>query len=333
MICFAEIESCSIIKTLGEHIEMRGLLLSEPSFRIEYSGAKALHQKCVSSLCAPNADGDWWRAFAVASGVYQILNLVNGHCYIGRAYDLKKRKRDHFDALRKGKYGISHWQNAFNKYGEKAFRFIVLDYIEDRKTLGFWEQVYFFLLKPEYNSNPIALKPPDHTGRRRSAETCHKMSKTRKERLHSGEIILALEGRTWEEFYGPEEATRMKQRLSEAGRGKHGKGKTLEEIHGPKRAAEIKQKISRTHIEKEHKGKTYEQRYGPERAAEIRQTLTGERNPHYGDHRTWEERFGLERAAEIKQKISKALKKYWREVRAGKRKRPKHRGRQDLCNF
>ena len=122
------------------------------------------------------------------SGIYQILNLVNEHCYIGQAYNLKERKREHFSALRRGKYDTTHWQNAFSKYGREAFEFIVLDCIEDLETLTFWEQVYFNLFHPEYNSNLLTERPPgsDWTGKHHNEETRHKISEAALERNMSG---------------------------------------------------------------------------------------------------------------------------------------------------
>lgn len=239
------------------------------------------------------------------SGIYQILNLMNGHCYIGQAYNLKERKREHFSALRRGKYGTTHWQNAFNKYGEKVFDFVVLDYIEDLETLTFWEQVYFNLFHPEYNSNLLAGRPPgsDWTGKSHSEETRRKISKAALKRELSGER---------NPFYGKhhnkETRNKIKKTWTPERRKKQSKarkGKTYIELYGPERAAEIQQKQSEART-KLMKGRTYDEIYGLECAAKLRQKRSEARKG-----RTYDELFGPERAAEIKRKLSEAAKRQW----------------------
>ena len=88
------------------------------------------------------------------SGVYQILNKINGKCYVGSSVNVEKRLRGHFDRLRKGKH-TSHLQNAFNKYGEDAFETHVLKKCSILMLLV-WEQRFINRLKPEYNNVPIA---------------------------------------------------------------------------------------------------------------------------------------------------------------------------------
>ena len=62
------------------------------------------------------------------TGVYQWRNTVNGKVYVGGAYSsFERRKRRHLELLRAGKSKSPHFQAAWNKYGEAAFVFEVLE--------------------------------------------------------------------------------------------------------------------------------------------------------------------------------------------------------------
>lgn len=63
----------------------------------------------------------------VEQGIYKILNLINGKFYIGSSNNLIKRWRDHLYRLRNNKHMNKHLQNAYNKYGESSFAFVILE--------------------------------------------------------------------------------------------------------------------------------------------------------------------------------------------------------------
>jgi GIY-YIG catalytic domain len=94
------------------------------------------------------------------SGIYQILNQVTCHFYIGSTKCFKNRWQTHLRELRSGNHGNPYLQAAFVKYGEQAFKFIILEEIEpDDKALKSAEQRYFDQLAPQYNINPLADRP------------------------------------------------------------------------------------------------------------------------------------------------------------------------------
>lgn len=64
-----------------------------------------------------------------------ILNNINNKCYIGSSVNIRKRFYEHKHTLRKNKHHSSHLQNAWNKYKEENFSFIVLEKIEDIELL------------------------------------------------------------------------------------------------------------------------------------------------------------------------------------------------------
>jgi group I intron endonuclease len=60
-------------------------------------------------------------------GVYAIIHEESGKLYIGSASNIYSRWRGHKSDLRRGLHHSPHLQNAWNKYGEDAFRFVVLE--------------------------------------------------------------------------------------------------------------------------------------------------------------------------------------------------------------
>lgn len=90
------------------------------------------------------------------SGIYQILNAINGKRYIGSAASLRQRWMAHRSALRLGRHCNGHLQRAWNLYGGKTFVFSVLEYVSDIEGLVEREQYYMDALRPEYNLSPTA---------------------------------------------------------------------------------------------------------------------------------------------------------------------------------
>lgn len=97
-------------------------------------------------------------------GIYQIVNTINNHCYIGSASrTFKERFKEHCgyfaNYLRNG--GRLHtpilW-NAFQKYGIKAFKINILEYCNNMSIPEILkrEEFYINLYKPQYNvcTNP-----------------------------------------------------------------------------------------------------------------------------------------------------------------------------------
>lgn len=105
------------------------------------------------------------------SGIYKILNIINNKFYIGSAVDLYKRWIKH-KRYANGNYHHSvTFQRAWNKYGEQSFKFIVLEYVENKENLEKREQIYLDWFKSYdpnigYNilkivNSPLGLKRSD----------------------------------------------------------------------------------------------------------------------------------------------------------------------------
>ena len=60
-------------------------------------------------------------------GVYGIFNTTNGKVLVGSSSDLTRRWTSHKSDVRHGKHGNPHFQSAWNKYGESAFEFRILE--------------------------------------------------------------------------------------------------------------------------------------------------------------------------------------------------------------
>ncbi|WP_020603261.1 GIY-YIG nuclease family protein [Spirosoma spitsbergense] len=65
-----------------------------------------------------------------SAGVYQILNTVNGKCYIGSSHKLNDRARAHRNQLNRGKHHSLYLSSAYKKYGPDAFEFNLLEVVD-----------------------------------------------------------------------------------------------------------------------------------------------------------------------------------------------------------
>lgn len=94
----------------------------------------------------------------MASGVYLIINVVSKKYCIGSAKRFYARSRQHLSSLRLKKHANGHLQNSFNKFGEDAFEFHVLEVSDNRSEA---EQFYLnecFHDENCYNLSPVANK-------------------------------------------------------------------------------------------------------------------------------------------------------------------------------
>jgi len=89
-------------------------------------------------------------------GVYEIINLVNNHRYIGSSCDIMKRWQRHQEQLRKGNHHSRYLQRAWSLYGAENFKLLFLLQC-DRKVRLEREQEFFATHHPEYNVSPYAL--------------------------------------------------------------------------------------------------------------------------------------------------------------------------------
>lgn len=139
------------------------------------------------------------------SGIYKIINTTNGKCYVGSAVNLPGRWASHRKNLRSKKHNPK-LQNAWNKYGEDAFEFLVIEFVDDKTKLIEREQYWIDTLdvvKKGYNILPTAgsmlgykaseesrkLQSRIRTGRKYSLETRAKQSASLKGRIITPESL------------------------------------------------------------------------------------------------------------------------------------------------
>lgn len=119
------------------------------------------------------------------SGIYQILNKLTGKSYIGSAVNIKNRWSVHLNLLKINNNPCRFLQHAWNKYGEEAFQFNVLEYVSNPEWLIEIEQYWIDFLETAngeygYNICPVA---GSHLGVKRSEETKNKISKKHKGKI------------------------------------------------------------------------------------------------------------------------------------------------------
>jgi group I intron endonuclease len=130
------------------------------------------------------------------TGIYKILNKVNGKFYIGSAIDIKQRWRQHKHYLRLNKHKNIYLQRAWNKYWEQSFDFIVIEECPISELICV-EQKWLDLTKCfditiGYNLTPTAgnSKGVKHTEetRKRMSDAKKKMTQETKEKMRQNNI-------------------------------------------------------------------------------------------------------------------------------------------------
>ena len=61
------------------------------------------------------------------TGIYKIKNRITHKVYIGESVDIKRRWNQHKNDLRHGKHHSERLQRDWDKYGERAFKFKVVE--------------------------------------------------------------------------------------------------------------------------------------------------------------------------------------------------------------
>lgn len=136
------------------------------------------------------------------SGIYKIVNTKNNRKYIGSTINTKNRFNRHKIDLNKNRHHSRFMQRDWNK-DSSGFRFIELEFIDDPSLLTEREQYYIDVLKPEYNSCPVA---GNCLGMKHRPETIEKMRK-----LFSG---------SGNAMYGKKHSEETKKKFSRIHKGK-----------------------------------------------------------------------------------------------------------------
>jgi group I intron endonuclease len=118
----------------------------------------------------------------IASGIYQIKNLVNGKVYIGSSVNIKARWSGHRSSLRKNTHHSAALQRAWNKYGADAFEFSILEIVADKSKIFERETHYvsFFNSANGIDGYNTLVVGGSAAGYKHSDEARAKMSKGQK---------------------------------------------------------------------------------------------------------------------------------------------------------
>jgi len=195
----------------------------------------------------------------MATGVYQIRNIVNEKCYIGSAAGkngFDGRWGIHLHYLRHSTHANSYLQNAWNKHGEDAFVFeIIEECVSDQCLMR--EQHYLDAQQPEYNINPTVSS---RLGAKLSDESKAKISKA-----HMGKKVSIEEAQRLRTLAcGAKRSAQHREAISQAQKGKsksdeHRAKLSQAMIGNPNRVGTKHSAQSKIKIGAAHKGKVVSQ--------------------------------------------------------------------------
>ncbi|CAZ83565.1 unnamed protein product [Tuber melanosporum] len=150
-------------------------------------------------------------------GVYYLVNLINGHSYIGSSMNLAGRMRNYLNNT-----FLKHKKNcnipiveALLKYGQDNFAVLIIEYV-DVKELTIRETYFLRKLLPYYN---VLKQGYSSIGYKHTEATKQMLSELAKNRIHSDQtkalISRALTGEN-NPFYNKTHSVETKLRMIEA---------------------------------------------------------------------------------------------------------------------
>jgi group I intron endonuclease len=93
-------------------------------------------------------------------GIYEWRNIFTGTVLYGQSVDMPRRFKEHRSRAIRGAHENPHFQAAWNKYGESAFVWSIVEVVEDLSIpLTPIEQRYYESTTNRYNEVP----PADHS--------------------------------------------------------------------------------------------------------------------------------------------------------------------------
>src|SRR5580765_3816293 len=111
---------------------------------------KAGRNRAGNAGIGPNqirSQGERVMAHRVISGIYCIRNVVSGRVYVGSAISILKRWGEHRRYLQKKNHHSEILQSSWNKHGEHAFVFEIIERVTDLSMLVAREQHWIDQLK------------------------------------------------------------------------------------------------------------------------------------------------------------------------------------------
>jgi len=151
------------------------------------------------------------------SGVYCLINKINGNAYVGSSINLASRMRNYLNnTFLKSKQNINMpIVKALLKYNQESFTLLILEYVEPN-YLTIRETYYITYVMPHYN---VLKQGYSSLGYKHTEETKELLSKLARNRIHSEEtkslIARALTGEN-NPFYNKSHSIESKIRIIEA---------------------------------------------------------------------------------------------------------------------
>lgn len=153
----------------------------------------------------------------IYSGIYAIIHVETGRLYIGSAVDIAKRWNLHRHGLKNKKHHSAILQRAWDKYGESAFSFVILEFVKEKVELikreQYWIDTSNCLSPNGFNICPTA---GNTLGRRFSQNTLDSMSRNRVGRKPSDETKRKMS----EAHKGVKKSDEHKKKIGDANKGK-----------------------------------------------------------------------------------------------------------------
>jgi group I intron endonuclease len=240
----------------------------------------------------------------IISGIYSITNKINGKRYIGQAEDFNIRWGHHRSTLRRGTHHLrptfrpDHLQAAWNKHGEAAFVFEILEHVQNSGDLTIVEQYYidwFDSADPKFGYN-IRKEAGCNRGLEWSEYTKKKMSDARKgsnHYLYGKHLSEDTKARISESLRGPKnpnygkhlsDETKAKISVSKVGKS----AGTNNPFYGKRHSKESLEKMSISKRGEKHN--FYGKHHSKETCAKISKANSGSGNHMYGKHHSEETR-------------------------------------------
>ena len=194
------------------------------------------------------------------TGIYMIKNYVNQKVYIGQTIDFEKRFKEHKNSLIANRHINQHLQNAWNKYGEHNFEFIILEKCnDDMNYLTEREQYWINYYGGVDSNNTYNTREAGNRGTF-SKETCYRISNNLKGHKVSDETRLKISKSSCGRHHTQETIEKIKQNHSHYNKGR-------------KMSDEQKQKLSKALKGRSIPHKGHE--ITPDTRKKISQKLTG----------------------------------------------------------
>lgn len=119
---------------------------------MNYLNNNELEQKDITNNIKNDSIKNQCKNIGKISGIYKIINKIDGKYYVGSSKNIYKRWNAHIRNLNKKCHSNDYLQNAWNKYGKDAFEFILVETTTEKNTFLI-EQKYLDIAKQEQNKS------------------------------------------------------------------------------------------------------------------------------------------------------------------------------------